>query len=286
MAGRKRWEVGPIVDGVCETRFLSARNFYLYVQQEMLDLREYIWRGQRCDNWTLDSTIDRLLDKSQIPPEDRPAFRAEHLRQFRLAVRGRRGLNPAPIRDDNEWWALGQHNGLCTPLLDWTKSPFVAAYFAFIGRGTSQTGLRAVCALHVPSVEFVCQRIQAEEERRLIREARQTSQASALAAGASVLLPRPEVEFIAPFSDENQRLVNQGGLFTRAPDGMNIEEWVRARFKGASTDQTLRKLLIPNDDRPDCLKVLNRMNINHLTLFPDLYGASLYCNLYAEIERY
>jgi hypothetical protein len=276
LARKKRWEVGEIKDGVCETRFTAFRYFHEYVEQEMLDLQGHIWRGQRCDNWTLDSTIDRLLARSQMQSRDRAAFRKRQLEQFQLAARGRRGANPPSIDDENGWWALGQHHGLCTPLLDWTASPFVAAYFSFIGRGDNQTNFRAIYALHVPSVQFMVSRTRNEEALATI----------GVTGSPPTSEPRAEIEFVVPLSDENQRLVNQSGLFSRAPDGQNLGDWVRLRFQGVTTDQILRKLLIPNEDREGCLKMLNRMNINHLTLFPDLDGASRFCNLYGEIEKY
>ena len=48
----------------------------------------------------------------------------------------------------------------------------------------------------------------------------------------------------------------------------------------------LVKFTVPTGDREDCLRSLNRMNINHLSLFPDFYGASTFCNLNLEIASY
>lgn len=54
----------------------------------------------------------------------------------------------------------------------------------------------------------------------------------------------PQVEFIRPLSDENHRLVNQGGLFTRTPSGKTLDTWVEEYFKD-DKDDTLTKILIP-----------------------------------------
>ena len=90
---------------------------------------------------------------------------------------------------------------------------------------------------------------------------------------------------VRPMSDENARLVSQRGLFVHCPPGSNIEEEVSSAFPGGQTANLIR-IRIPNKDRTVCLRALNRMNINHLSLFPDLSGASVYCNSDLHIKNY
>ena len=135
MARTKRWEWSTIGNGYGQVKLSSWKYFSDFVYQEMLDYETYIWRGHRCDNWELESTLDRLIKKAKIAKTKRWDFSRLHLEQFQYAVRGRRGPTPSVITNENEWWALGQHHGLATPLLDWTSSPFVAAYFAYINQG-------------------------------------------------------------------------------------------------------------------------------------------------------
>lgn len=80
--------------------------------------------------------------------------------------------------------------------------------------------------------------------------------------------------------------MSQGGLFTRAPAGKDLESWVQQSTPADHKGATLIKVLMPNKDRDLALRNLNRMNINHLSLFPDLYGASKFCNLFSEIDKY
>lgn len=80
--------------------------------------------------------------------------------------------------------------------------------------------------------------------------------------------------------------MNQGGLFTRTPDGVDIRRWVRDNFTEDDNEVVLLKIVLPDEDREYILRSLNRMNINHQSLFPDLYGATGFVNMRLEIQNY
>jgi len=89
---------------------------------------------------------------------------------------------------------------------------------------------------------------------------------------------------VNPLTHYNERLVNQRGLFLNVPINMELESWVK---KGEDAEWvTMYKITFPDSIRDDALSVLNNMNINHLSLFPDLNGSSLYTNYRLEAEPY
>ena len=96
----------------------------------------------------------------------------------------------------------------------------------------------------------------------------------------------PTLDYFDPMSSENPRLINQRGLFTITKNGEDIEEIVRKNWaKGEENEPPwIVKILIPNnnnnrDNRVEFLRELNLMNINHMTLFPEIEGAAKFCNI-------
>jgi len=89
---------------------------------------------------------------------------------------------------------------------------------------------------------------------------------------------KKSVYLISPDSDTNYRLINQAGLLVKLPRLKDLECVVLKDFAGESHDATFMKIKIPNNDRDACLVALNKMNINHGTLFPDIQGAAKHVN--------
>jgi len=249
-----RWIETKKPHGMLHATISSWKYFDDYIRDKMLDYKVYVWRGQRNSDWLVETTLDRFLKTK--PKKHRKKITELHLEAFQKASRGRRGSNPPKLIKDKDWWSLGQHHGLMTPLLDWTFSPFVAAYFSYFGTGKSQTTQRAIYGL----------------SRNLDH----------------IKLKRKDkaIKFIQPMSDENPRLVNQGGIFSKAPIGVDIESWLVQYAPKDERFFDLIKITIPNKDRILALRSLNRMNINHLSLFPDLFGSSIFCNTNLEIDNY
>lgn len=90
--------------------------------------RQLLFRGQADSAWPLTTTLDREV--GAVTPERRTQLRWELLRDFRrLSL----GLFPAMPTEPLGWgWEfLARHHGLPSPIIDWSRSAYIAAFFAF-----------------------------------------------------------------------------------------------------------------------------------------------------------
>ncbi|WP_417379474.1 FRG domain-containing protein [Gimesia sp.] len=262
----REWQKENTENGIRTVTFGSWMQFQEYINTQFIHDSEYVFRGHRCDNWLLEPTLSRLIKAqphlASLPSEKLNDLAERHYFDFQYAIRGRSREQSQEMVGDY-LWALGQHYGLATPLLDWTNSPFLAAFFAFVENGEPQTEYRVIYAIAKEMVEQRCKQFRSKGNNEA-----------------------EFVYFFSPLSQENPRLVNQGGLFSRCPLHIDLETWVRKYHDEAWEVPVLLKLRIPNLERDVCLRSLSRMNINHLTAFPDLFGASQFCNMATSLKGY
>jgi len=267
--------VEHFADGIATTKLRSWRKFDNAVKQ-LADDPDFIFRGQRRAEWKLESTLKRELNR--LGKDYAKFMRDEchdYVEEFKRATQCRRGPNP-PDLDDMGLWALARHYGMPTPVLDWTKSPFAAAFFAFWEPHE--------CTLVPPRERAVFALLRKEIESKNSEIESKTKETPPLAT----VDPGQEIlSFETPYTHDNTRLVNQRGLFCFAFSGRCIEDWVAEHFRGSKNAVIIKFVIQEADsDRADFLTYLNRMNINPVTLFPDIEGAAQYCKLTLEIPSY
>jgi hypothetical protein len=223
------------------------------------ELDGWAFRGQQRSAWPLASSLTRWLsafcaDTSLWPLREERAIRIFR-RKANIHLR-ERGL----LEDELRCLALMQHHGAPTRLLDFTKSPYVAAFFA-LERATEDV---AVYALNTPALWDAAPRFDPGLTRDVI-DPRLPGVYQRLYA----VNRHPVLWFGEPL-EMDTRLVAQSGLFVIP--GV-LDQPLEAILEQYPDDaQLLTKFVLPASTREQAMRSLYRMNITSATLFPDLDG--------------
>jgi hypothetical protein len=228
-------------------------------------VHDWAFRGMPNFDWLLATSLERLEVKNLSSQAERSL-----LTSFKR--RAHHYLTDLPHADDNlEWLALMQHHGAPTRLLDWTRSPYVALFFAFEAARDPD----GYCALWAIDLAWCRQRSRTVVEQRVDRNLNPQDSLGNAAVFNQVFFAAT-IEFVAPLQPfrMNERLTIQQGLFL-CPG--SAETAFMDNLKGLDDDSrvlrhSLHKIRIPRSLRADVLKALAKMNIGRATLFPGLDG--------------
>lgn len=194
--------------------------------------RQLVFRGQADSRWPLKTSLDRL--RGFASAAEREGVLASLIDQFRRLARSlEAGLRPeGPI----EWELLGRHHGLPTSVLDFTRSPYVASYFAYAERPPDGATMASVWVLDLEQFDHHT------------------------APQVAVIDDEDQIRF-------NPRAHEQHGLFVKVKDAAALE---------ALIGDHLVRHDIPTGDRQRTvvLSALAGMMITSRNLFRDLDGAA------------
>lgn len=229
---------------------MSWKIFKNWALKKKLKNPNLIFRGHSNNKYNLRTTFHRnnRRDLGRYSSEDIPTL-AHHI----SAITGRK-YNINDPEEHGELLNLAQHYGYPTPLLDWTDSPHIAAYFAF-SRITKYTGNNKE---KIRIFLFDAGKWHDHDKQREVR---------------NIDNPRPSFSALFLGLRDNKRALPQQSIVT-CSNIYNIEKFIENSEK-IDRKKYLTKIDIPTSDRDDAMEELQYMGITEASLFPGLDGTCI-----------
>ena len=278
-----RFKAGKTYEGKCYLRFYSSEKPYGYKDSDIKiyekvesweDFKKkiaeynqdqkYIFRGQTGEKrenqwiqWKLRTSFHRTnrVDLFRYRDENIPELH----RNINISSNRSYDLNN-PL-DYEALLTLAQHHGYPTPILDWTRCPYVAAYFAYenIAKNEAEQSKGYVRVFVFDTAKWV-------NGPDWIR--RRTSKHKQAVKHLDCAFP--SITYLEPSHEGNKRMLSQKAvcMFSSFDD---IEGYVRY-LENENKDEYLKIFDLPVRDRAKAMIDLHEMNITAAILFPDLDG--------------
>lgn len=221
-----------------------------------------VFRGQSDATWKLIPKLCREL-REGLSAEDVIKLEGSTKREFQSQAHLHLSTNVIPQERVSvlNWWFLMQHHNAPTRLLDWSASPYVAAYFAVVENWDSDGVIW--CFDHQLLDHYMTERIG-------------DLFTTAVPSNIDKLLEKPDAKemlFTLTRQTKNDRMVAQQGVSTLCTNVFaDHAEVIATSFTGSEEAYRCLKLIIPSELKQSFLQQLRAMNITANSLFPGIDG--------------
>ena len=295
MINLEHWHTTTVTEWDDFVRLIGAITKTLPLQKH-----HFLYRGQSNVNWSLKSSLSRKLNDNDSVNINQIQKIEEDLKiEFESRIHLYQDNLFKPDNDNwLEWWAIMQHYSAPTRLLDWTNSPYVAAYFA-VNNDNDKDGV--IWIINDWALGDRMLELYPEDWKKWASSpspARYWDKVSNSFNKKEKLFcdkPSGKVFFFQPAQKSLRVSAQQGWLSTAADHYFSYENIIGDLFHKHRVQWTLMpqyddswkywnsRIIISSELKKEFLRQLQLINITAATIFPGIDGLGKFINETADI---